>query len=49
MTVNNPNAAAKGCPGGKTRTVSVEPTGKAFDTYLNATNLRGFSIGTSGF
>jgi hypothetical protein len=55
MTVNNPNAAvtgssaAKACPGGKTRTVSVEPTGKAFDTYLNATNLRGFSIGSSNF
>jgi hypothetical protein len=55
MTVNNPNAAVTGssaataCPGGKTRTVSVEPTGAAFDEYLNEQNLRGFSKGSINF
>jgi hypothetical protein len=53
MTVNNPTAvtgsSAAACPGGKTRTVSVEPTGAAFDEYLNEQNLRGFSKGSINF
>ena len=55
ITVNNPNAYAKGssgekaCPTSATRTISVEPTGKAFDTYLNEKNVRGFSKGSSNF
>jgi hypothetical protein len=55
MTVTNPSAHAAGsagalaCPGAATRTVSVEPTGAAFDEYLNEKNLRGFSKGSSNF
>ena len=55
MTVTNPLAHAAGsagalaCPGAATRTVFVEPTGAAFDEYLNEKNLRGFSKGSSNF
>ncbi|MCX7106237.1 MAG: hypothetical protein NTV66_01505 [Methylococcales bacterium] len=55
MTVTNPTAHVKdsagalACPGGATRTISVEPTGAAFDAYLNEANTRGFSKGSSGF
>ena len=55
MTVTNPSAHAAGsagalaCPGAATRTVSVEPTGVAFDEYLNEKNVRGFSKGSSNF
>lgn len=55
MTVTNPAAYAKdsagalACLGGATRTVIVEPTGAAFDAYLNEANTRGFSKGSAGF
>jgi hypothetical protein len=48
ITVNNPSAYIStdagyaGCPGGKPRQVTVEPSGVDFDTYLTAGNLQPF-------
>jgi hypothetical protein len=55
LTVTNSSAYVAGsanalaCPGAATRTVYVEPTGAAFDEYLNEKNLRGFSKGSINF
>ena len=46
MTVNNTAANIALC-GGATRTVTVEPTGAAFDQFLTAPNVAPFSLGAS--
>ena len=48
--IANPTALAA-CPGGKTRKVTVEPSGTDFDTYLTAANLQPFvgKYATTGF
>ncbi len=47
MTVNNTAANIALCGGGVTRTVSVEPTGAAFDQFLTAPNVAPFSAGAT--
>ena len=47
MTVNNTAANIALCGGGVTRTVSVEPTGAAFDQFLTPANVAPFSAGAT--
>lgn len=56
LTVKNTNAATatsvpalSTCPGGALVDYSVEPSGVAFDTYLNGSNTRPFTKGSSNF